>query len=1365
MLSLHTLGELKLIDAAGRELLAGRRKELVLLAYVARRRPRVLQRAELAALLWGERPELNARASLRQAILHLKRAIGTALHLDGESVTVDDTLVILDLTAFEAALASKRFAEAVALWRGDFLTAAEDIGGESCRLWIEEERERLRKRLAWAFEQLVEDASRRGDHAAAANWAEQWTQALPTDERAHLQSIAALRMAGRLGDARAQHAAFRARHRDTFGCEPSPSFLRLEAELETAVAVAPAPAGYDAIGAGARDAPLVGRRHTMVEVAQAWSLADGGAGGVVLIEGDEGLGKTRFADEVVRTTLLRNRDVLVLQSAGTGDVRQAGNGEGEGEGKGESWSTLRAVFARTVDAPGLIGVSADTLAELTRLVPSLREQFTRLPTASSDEFALRNAVVQAVAAIASEVPVLIVVDDADRADAASARALVALASAIGRLRALLVLTARPVRPEHETSGEITTLRSALARVARVRCLTLSALDLDDTAALVASLASIGSSQVAALASRLHDQMEGNPRFIIDALTVLANEGGHISSSILDKPLPVPASLRAAVTRRLARVTPEARALAEMMAASHGPIDLETVARVRRLSTSSAHAVMGELISQHLVTRTGGEERDGRYAFVHDTARRAIALALPVERRLEARRRRTVATLAGAVLLVALVVGGIVWTVTSVRGARVPNGALAVGLIRDYAAPDSGIGGALADMLATNLARVPGLRVLSNARMLEAMNELRRGGTASPDAAATRELILEAARSVGANDIIEGELYRDGPTALRLDVRRIDLRTGVVRDGTTVQGANVFELVDQATARLAQSDRSEGEGDRLRIADVTTNSLTAYRFYEEGLKAYYVEGNLAAAHRLFQAASREDSTFAMAAYYNAQVAGGGPGEGWSEYARADRLADRASDRERLLIRASWAFERNDPVAAAYAETLSVRFPTEPEGLQLIATIKTWDGDFLGAVRVARRVLAMDSATLHSRLARSSNRESSAPTESEVRCLSCQALSQIAQFYWMADSMDAAVRALQENVRLQPSSPGAWILLAWMYQYAERYPEALDAYQQGHELGAAANYPDAVSFYLTSAIRTGDFGAVNTTLGQTLQSDPWTAAISLRQQGRLREALAQARAQRREEERGDPTHQIRFDGSIMEALVLMEMGRGREAAAHFDTIAWRAAPTGEVMRHRAARHRAWMLTHAASALASVGDTALLPRLADSIEALGRMSAYGRDRRLHHHVRGLLYVARGELERAVSEFRLAVYSWTLGYTRTNLELGRTLLALQRPREAIDALRPALHGSLDASPMYVTRTEIQEELARAFEAAGQNDSARVYYARVARAWTHADRQFADRQRAASRRAAALTRLRFEAAHPERSVGNDGVRRIPRVN
>jgi hypothetical protein len=140
-----------------------------------------------------------------------------------------------------------------------------------------------------------------------------------------------------------------------------------------------------------------------------------------------------------------------------------------------------------------------------------------------------------------------------------------------------------------------------------------------------------------------------------------------------------------------------------------------------------------------------------------------------------------------------------------------------------------------------------------------------------------------------------------------------------------------------------------------------------------------------------------------------------------------------------------------------------------------------------------------------------------------------------------------------------------------------------------------------------------------------------------------------------------------------------------------------------------------------------------LADSVEKWGNGSAYGRDRKAHHYLRGLGLAAAGRDEDAVREFRAAMHSPNLGFTRVNYELARSLLRLKRPREAVDVLQSALRGEVDASNLYVTRTDLHELLAQSFDAAGMLDSAAVHYRAVVRAWRKADPPFYARRTRAS--------------------------------
>jgi tetratricopeptide (TPR) repeat protein len=158
---------------------------------------------------------------------------------------------------------------------------------------------------------------------------------------------------------------------------------------------------------------------------------------------------------------------------------------------------------------------------------------------------------------------------------------------------------------------------------------------------------------------------------------------------------------------------------------------------------------------------------------------------------------------------------------------------------------------------------------------------------------------------------------------------------------------------------------------------------------------------------------------------------------------------------------------------------------------------------------------------------------------------------------------------------------------------------------------------------------------------------------------------------------------------------------------------------------ARAYTWHHALLADAIAPMGDTARLRALADSLILFSAGSYYGRDWRLHHHVRGLIAAHNGRYEDAIKEFRAAMWG-AAGWTRTNVEMAKAELALGRPRDAIGTLRTAYAAPLDAMGRYQLRTEVDLLMARAFRQAGQEDSAAIYGAYVRRAWHDADPEVA---------------------------------------
>jgi len=735
-------------------------------------------------------------------------------------------------------------------------------------------------------------------------------------------------------------------------------------------------------------------------------------------------------------------------------------------------------------------------------------------------------------------------------------------------------------------------------------------------------------------------------------------------------------------------------------------DIDAIAlRCMRREPGQRYITAGDLaedVHRHL---------DGRAVIARGGARSYRARTL-------VRRHRVSLTagVAGAVLGIALLVLMVPrlrpGSVTGTGETAKPLPVLAIGRLADYRDSTAvETFSPLAEMLVTNLSRTSGLRVISNARMSELVRHVDAG-------AAGTTAHLAAARLAGATQVIDGALYASA-NGLRLDLRQVDVESGSVIHASTVTGDDLFALADSGTALLAlHFELAPPQGS---IADVTTNNVVAYRLYTEGLARLH-EGDRTGAQRLFDAALVEDSLFAMAAFQSARAIG----SDWrlprhADYqdrrSRALQLSGRASERERLVIHAWFARATFDPVLRATADTLAIRYPDEVEGHLYSGIARIVAGDFAAAVPYLERAVAMDSIVM---------------LDAQTACSGCEALNLLVSARVFADSMDAAERVARRGLVLQSRSASAWRRLADVLDLQGRFDEAAAALRSAESIDELSG---GLGARVRHYIRAGDFERADRLLLDAVESSPasrlsqvwFFQTMSLRNQGRLDEARAAARRFRTAatDAQGPP-------GSVpasaySEAQVLLEMGRARDAALLFDSAS-RYFPPGEPPSNRAAL-RVWGLMLHASALAEAGDFQRLTQIADTAELVGKRSYLARDHRLHHHIRGLAAAGAGQDDVAIAQFRAAIYSITTGANRTNYELARLLLRRQRPAEAIAVLRPIVRGAvLDASNYHLTLTDAHLLIARAFDDAGQRDSAVAHFRRVANAWRRADPSFSDR-------------------------------------
>ena len=225
MIEFRTFGAVDLQGDDGRriESVLRRSKRLALLAYLCASYPPKLHRRDtLVALFWSELDDAHARGALRQELTHLRQALGSeVLVTDGrEAVAVDPEYLRCDLWTFQDALAAGRLAEALELWRGEFLPGVHVRGGEFER-WLDGERDTLARTVVGVAARLVAEAEDADDLPRAVAAARRLTELAPYDESAWQTLIRLLERSGDRAGALAAYNTLTARLRAELDVGPS----------------------------------------------------------------------------------------------------------------------------------------------------------------------------------------------------------------------------------------------------------------------------------------------------------------------------------------------------------------------------------------------------------------------------------------------------------------------------------------------------------------------------------------------------------------------------------------------------------------------------------------------------------------------------------------------------------------------------------------------------------------------------------------------------------------------------------------------------------------------------------------------------------------------------------------------------------------------------------------------------------------------------------------------------------------------------------------------------------------------------------------------------------------------------------------
>jgi hypothetical protein len=373
-------------------------------------------------------------------------------------------------------------------------------------------------------------------------------------------------------------------------------------------------------------APLLGRDEELRLMVDALDRAETGAGALVLVAGEPGIGKSRLADEVA--TLARARGFASLWGSGWEDA---------GAPPYWPWVQVLRAYLRQTDDDVARRHLAPHAADLVQVLPELRDLFPDVSSpahADSDaaRFQLFDSTVAFLRRAAADRPLLLVLDDLQAADPSSLRLLRFLAGQVGEMRLLALGTYRDVEltPDHPLTAAV----AEMARVPTTHTMTLEGLERDALRALVG--AATGVAEPDGLVPALARGTKGNPLYATEVLRLLAAEGRLDELAGPSRHLAVPAGVRAVIGRRLERLEPGTQATLSLAAVLGPEFETDLLGDLVEEQPSSHGAAIDEAVAEGLLVEVTGTP--GRYRFSHDLVRETLYDELPPGRRRALHRR-------------------------------------------------------------------------------------------------------------------------------------------------------------------------------------------------------------------------------------------------------------------------------------------------------------------------------------------------------------------------------------------------------------------------------------------------------------------------------------------------------------------------------------------------------------------------------------------------------------------------------------------------------------------------------------------------------------------------------------------------------
>ncbi|MET8145382.1 BTAD domain-containing putative transcriptional regulator [Sphaerisporangium sp. NPDC005288] len=448
------------------------------------------------------------------------------------------------------------------------------------------------------------------------------TSMSPLHEPVHASLISTLGAAGQQAQALSVYQTVRTRLAEELGIDPGPALRaaqqRVLNETVTPESVRitdgqparqpPAPWQHAPAAAMQSAAPLIGRTEELAVLRQATESALAGGRGLVVVDGEPGVGKTRLLEEIAAEA--DRRGALVVWGRCL-----------EGDGTPSMWPWVQAV-GTILNALPAAARDKWLATELSRLVDPHDDGSAPAMPDSGAQFRQFERVVAAVGETSALRPALLLFDDLQWADVASLRLFGHLVTRLPDRIAII----GALRDRAPTPGtHLSRMLAATSRVAGQRRIRLGPLSLVEVAEVVRS--ETNQFPAPGATRSIHARTGGNPFFVRELSRLLADEGVFTQDAVARAG--VPSTVRDVVRDRMGELNDDTQRLLQIAALIGRDVGLALLARAAGLDIPTCLDRLEPLEALGLL----GPTADDPYAFrfAHDLVRESVAGTTPLWR--------------------------------------------------------------------------------------------------------------------------------------------------------------------------------------------------------------------------------------------------------------------------------------------------------------------------------------------------------------------------------------------------------------------------------------------------------------------------------------------------------------------------------------------------------------------------------------------------------------------------------------------------------------------------------------------------------------------------------------------------------------